>query len=119
MTMPGATVIYKLTTRGDWALAQQTGTYTGSADDARDGYIHFSAGHQLAGTARKYFRNVADLLLVTVPVAALGAALRWEASRGGDLFPHLYGVLPVAAATTVTPLALDSDGCPILPVGVP
>lgn len=114
--VPAATpVVYKICPRAAWDAACATGHYTGSADDERDGYIHLSAPHQLAATAAKYFRNQADLVLVTVATTPLGAALAWEPSRGGDLFPHYYGPLPVSAAVSVLPLPLDGDGIPLVP----
>lgn len=111
----GVGVIYKLTTGAEWQAAVAAGSYAGSADDLRDGFVHFSTATQLPGTAAKYFRGVGDLVLVAVDVAALGAELWWEPSRGGDLFPHLYAPLPVATALWVRPIALDEAGLPILP----
>ena len=108
-------IIFKICPRSEWDMAIRAGRYGGSAHDRRDGFIHFSAGNQLAATAAKHFRDQPDLVLVAVDAVALGDALRWEPSRGGDLFPHLYGVLPVSAATAVTELMLDSDGMPVLP----
>jgi uncharacterized protein (DUF952 family) len=84
----------------------------------RDGYIHFSTAAQLKETARKYFSGTPDLLLLAVEVARLNALpseLRWEPSRGGDLFPHLYADLPIAAVVRVLPVPLASDGTPLLP----
>jgi uncharacterized protein (DUF952 family) len=104
--------VYKITSSRPWQEAIECGNFTGSADDLRDGHIHLSAGHQLAATANKYFAGVEDLILVAFEAAALGAPLVWETSRGGDLFPHYYGALPVAAATWVRPLPLDDSGIP-------
>jgi uncharacterized protein (DUF952 family) len=86
--------IYKICSEAEWHAALATGSYAGSADDARDGFIHFSSAEQLAATAAKYFAGRTDLVLVAVDAASLGAALRMEPSRGGALFPHLYGPLP-------------------------
>jgi uncharacterized protein (DUF952 family) len=110
-----AAVIYKICRAGEWAAAVANGVYVGSADDRRDGFIHFSTHQQAAATARRYFSQQSDLLLIGVDAAILGDALRWEPSRGGDLFPHLFGDLPTAAATSVVPLTLDADGVPIIP----
>jgi uncharacterized protein (DUF952 family) len=109
------TLIYKICPLTDWDVAQRDGFYRGSPDDLRDGFIHFSARHQLRGTAAKHFRDKEGLVLITVDALSLGAALRWETSRGGDLFPHLYGPLPIAAARAVTDLPLDATGIPLVP----
>lgn len=108
-------IVFKICARAAWAEACRTGYYDGSADDRRDGYIHLSAHHQVAGTAAKYFKHQHDLVIVSIATAPLGSALRWEPSRGGELFPHHYGPLPVASAVGVAPLPLDSDGVPIFP----
>jgi uncharacterized protein (DUF952 family) len=104
MSAPGARLIYKICTRAEWAAAQPEGVYRGSADDARDGFIHFSAEDQVAGTRARHFAGRDDLVLVSVRAADLGVALRWEPSRGGALFPHLYGVLPLDAVVAVEDL---------------
>ena len=96
--------IYKICTPDEWAAAEKSGVYTGSGDDRRDGFIHFSRACQLAGTAKKHFAGQSGLVVVTVDGSALGPALRWEASRSGQLFPHLYGDLPVSAAHRVSEL---------------
>ena len=114
-----AAVVYKLCTAAEWAAAVESGRYTGSPDDARDGFIHFSTAAQLPGTAAKYFSHQLDLVLLAIDAARLGRALWWEPSRGGQLFPHLYAALDVAAALWVKPLALAADGVPVLPKGLP
>jgi uncharacterized protein (DUF952 family) len=91
------TTIYKICEQASWRLAEKTGTYRGSAADARDGFIHFSTAAQLAGTLAKHFAGRRDLLLVAVDADALGETLKWEPSRGGELFPHLYAALALAA----------------------
>lgn len=111
----GQIIVYKILSGQDWDAAVSAGIYTGSADDARDGFIHFSAADQLAGTAAKYFKGQLGLVVVAIDTARLDPLLRWEPSRGGALFPHLYGALDVAAAIRVTPAPLDVDGIPILP----
>ena len=87
--------------------------FRGSAHDQRDGYIHFSAAHQVRETAAKHYAGQADLCLLYVSAEALEQAagsLRWEVSRAGDRFPHWYGVLPVACVYRVAPLPLGTDG---------
>jgi uncharacterized protein (DUF952 family) len=103
-------VAYKLVDRAEWAAARDAGAYAGSAVDRADGYIHLSAVGQLAETARRHYAGRADLMLVTVDLGPLGGDLKWEASRGGALFPHLYAPLPVSAATEERPLSVDADG---------
>lgn len=111
-------LVYKVCPRGDWEAAIARGRYEGSADDRRDGFIHLSTAAQLPGTLAKFFAGRADLVLVAVPVAALGGGVRWEPSRGGQLFPHVYGVLPVDIASSVRPLALGAGGIHVLPEDV-
>jgi uncharacterized protein (DUF952 family) len=109
------TIIYKICQRTSWRAAERTGTYRGSQADARDGFIHFSTAAQLAGTVEKHFARERDLLLVAVDADALGPALKWERSRGGDLFPHLYAALPVNAVRWTKPLPDEVDGGRALP----
>lgn len=106
--------IYKITTRSEWNAARQSGVFMGSEDDRRDGFIHLSAEHQLAGTARKYFCGKADLVLIAFTTTDFGPQLKWEPSRGGDLFPHLYAPLPVAKALWLRALPLGRDGEPLV-----
>jgi uncharacterized protein (DUF952 family) len=129
-----AATIYKLLTRSEWEAAQEEGCFSGSAHDKRDGFIHFSAAAQLGDTARKHFAGVSDLVLLAVDVADLRKGttshpvplgegerlcpLRFEPSRGGDLFPHLYAPLPISAVKSVTPVPLGPDGTPIIPCGL-
>jgi uncharacterized protein (DUF952 family) len=103
----GAEPIYKICTAAEWAEAERLGHYAGSAVDVRDGFIHFSTARQVAETARRHFAGQSGLVLVTVDPARLPMALKWEASRGGDIFPHLHGPLPADAATDVQPLPPD------------
>lgn len=107
--------IYKILPAADWAAAQAAGVYQGSANDARDGFIHFSTAGQAAETAAKHFAGQRDLVLLAVDPASLGAALKWEPSRGGALFPHLYAPLPVDAVSAVHELPLGPDGRHIFP----
>jgi len=106
--------IYKILPRTEWAAARAAGVFTGSAVDLADGYIHFSTGPQAAETARRHFVGQADLVVLEIEAGDLGEALVWEPSRGGDLFPHLYGHLPVAAVLAVTQAPLGDDGVPNL-----
>lgn len=104
--------VYKIVPAAMWAGAVVCGAFDGSDDDTRDGYIHLSNAAQLPGTIGKYFHNQTDLLLIAFNAADLGPQLVWEASRGGDLFPHYYGRLPVKLALWQRPLPLGSDGVP-------
>ena len=97
--------IYKITPRALWDEAVMKGTFDGAPVDVADGFIHFSTAAQVHETAAKHFQGVEDLLLVAVEGDDLGDALKWEPSRGGDLFPHLYGALPVRLARSIKPLA--------------
>lgn len=115
MTSRHDSIVYKICTAGEWLAACRAGRYDGSVADARDGFIHFSARHQIHGTAEKHFRGLAGLLLVAVDAGSLGQALRWEPSRGGDLFPHLYGPLDTTAALWTRPLDIDAAGVPVIP----
>ena len=110
-------LIYKVCAQAAWENACQSGHFTGSTDDLRDGYIHFSTAEQLEGTLAKHFAGQADLVLVQVDPRALAMEVRWEASTSGKLYPHLYGPLPTAAAVRVSPLALGADGHHSLPEG--
>ncbi len=111
-------VLYKIMARQDWETAQARGVYGGSEVDRRDGFIHLSASHQVRATAQKHFSGQADLLLVSVRQEALGQSLKWEVSRGGDLFPHIYGSLPLNAIHEVIPLPLVK-GVHKFPEGIP
>jgi uncharacterized protein (DUF952 family) len=115
LTPPTMTLVYKISLRKAWAAAAAAGVYTGAPVDLADGYIHLSAAHQARETAARHFAGQADLVLATVDAAVLGEALRWEASRGGDLFPHLYGPLPMPAVRSVVDLPLGQDGRHVFP----
>ena len=103
-------IAYKLVDRDVWVAARTAGTYGGSAVDRADGYIHMSTRAQLAETARRHYAGRDGLVLAAIDPAALGDALRWEPSRGGDLFPHLYGPLPLSAARSEWLLRVSPDG---------
>jgi uncharacterized protein (DUF952 family) len=107
--------IYKICPASAWREAERQGVYRGSADDARDGFIHFSSASQLAGTARKHFFGQTGLFLIEVDADALGEALRWERSRNDELFPHLFGELDLGAVTAVLELRARSDGTHDIP----
>ncbi len=111
--------IYKVLSRELWSAAETAGQFEGAGIDLADGYIHFSTGEQLVETVEKHFAGQTDLVLVAVDADALsetvGDALKWEASRGGTLFPHLYTTLPVSAAQAVHDLPIGDDGKHVLP----
>lgn len=119
--MTGPEVIYKLVDAEDWQVATVDGAYPGSAVDLRDGYIHMSAADQLGETARRHFSGLPDLLKLTIDTAALAAlpdeALRWEPSRGGALFPHLYVPLPLSAVRSVEACHVDGEGRLVMEAG--
>ncbi|GJE53585.1 MULTISPECIES: DUF952 domain-containing protein [Methylobacterium] len=111
-------LIYKICPRVLWLQAEAAGCFSGAPIDQADGFIHFSTAAQAVETAARHFAGIDDLLLVAVDVEALGQALRFEPSRGGDLFPHLYGELPLSAVRAVHDLRLGSDGSHAFPVMV-
>lgn len=110
-----AATIYKITSRAAWTAAEAAGRFTGAPVDLADGFIHFSTADQVRETAARHFAGQDGLVLVAVDAAALGAALAWEPSRGGALFPHLYGALAMEAVRWVKPLALGADGRHVFP----
>jgi uncharacterized protein (DUF952 family) len=107
---PKPKTIYKICDAAAWRSAECVGEFTGAPVDLADGYIHFSAADQAEETAAKHFAGRPDLVLVAVAAEALGPALKWEPSRGGALFPHLYGRLPLHAVRWAKPLPLSPDG---------
>jgi uncharacterized protein (DUF952 family) len=104
------TLIYKIAPKSLWAEAEAAGVFTGAPVDLADGYIHFSTASQTRETAAKHFAGQSDLVLAIIDADALGDALKWEPSRGGDLFPHLYRPLRIDEALSVHPLPLSADG---------
>ncbi|MAN80331.1 MAG: glutathione S-transferase [Rhodospirillaceae bacterium] len=94
----------------EWAAAEQAGAYAGSSQDIADGFIHFSTAAQVVQSAAKHRAGQSGIVLLRVDPRKLGDALKWEESRGGQLFPHLYGPLPVAAVIAVYDLPLDAAG---------
>jgi uncharacterized protein (DUF952 family) len=109
------TLIYKIADTMLWAAAEAAGRFDGSAHDVRDCFIHFSTAAQARETAAKHFARQGDLVLAAIDAARLGDALKWEASRGGDLFPHLYAALPMSAVVWTKPLPLGADGRHVFP----
>lgn len=107
--------IYKVASREAYEASQEQGSFVGQPIDLTDGYIHFSTAAQLSETIRLYFAGLSDQVLFAVPTAPLGEALKWEASRGGELFPHLYGELPMAAVSHMADLDVPADGIVKLP----
>lgn len=104
------TLVYKIAPTELWRAAEARGVFTGAAIDLADGFIHLSTAQQTRETAAKHFSGQRDLVLVAVDAAALGAALKWEISRGGALFPHLYGPLSMQAVRSAAAIPLDADG---------
>ncbi len=107
--------IYKICPAPLWQAAVEAGVFRGSEVDLRDGFIHFSTAAQVAETAARHFAGAGDLVLVAVDEARLGPALRYEPSRGGDLFPHLYGPLDPTRVLWVKPLPLAQSGRHVFP----
>lgn len=105
-----ANLIYKIASGALWREAQRIGEFRGAPIDIADGYIHFSTAEQAVETAAKHFRGQSDLVIAAIATTTLGSALKWEPSRGGALFPHLYAPLPMSAVRWVRPLTLDADG---------
>lgn len=102
--------VYKICDAALWQAAERLGAFKGAPVDQADGFIHFSTAGQVTETAARHFAGQAGLLLVAADAAALGAALRYEPSRGGALFPHLYGTMPLSAVRWVKPLPLGPQG---------
>lgn len=111
--------IYKLFRRDEWEEAKKTGIFLGSPHDRRDGYIHFSAAHQVCTTFDKYFANVDRPILAAIASADAGEDLKWEVSRGGEKFPHLYGALDLKLVRAFHEVKRDPAGRPIFPPEIP
>lgn len=103
-------LVYKIVPAALWREADACGSFAGSPADIADGFIHFSTAEQAPVTAGKYFAGQDGLLLLAVDTARLGSTLRFEPSRGGALFPHLYGALPRGAVLWAKPIPLKPDG---------
>ena len=110
-----SSLVYKIIAAAEWRAAEHDGIFHGAPVDISDGYIHLSTAAQVRETAARHFSGQADLLLVAYDGTALGPALKWEMSRGGALFPHLYGALDPGAARSVRPLPLGRDGKHVFP----
>ncbi|TNE45591.1 MAG: DUF952 domain-containing protein [Sphingomonadales bacterium] len=108
---------YKILTRDQWDQFRADGIFHGAPVDLADGYIHLSTRAQTAETVAKHFAGQDDLVLAMVDLAALGATVKWEVSRGGALFPHVYGPLPMSAVTTKARLRLNDMGRHVFPAG--
>jgi uncharacterized protein (DUF952 family) len=109
------TTIYKICDIALWREAERAGGFRGVGIDMQDGFIHFSTAAQVAETAARHFAGIDNLMLIAVDAQALGAPLKWEPSRGGALFPHFYGVLPLHAVAWARPLPLGAGGRHIFP----
>ena len=109
------TIIYKICSTAMWRDAETAGVFEGAPIDRADGFIHFSTAEQVVETARRHFAGQGDLVLLSVDAIALGDALRWDVSRRGALFPHLYATLPLTAVASVEPLPLDRSGQHVFP----
>jgi uncharacterized protein (DUF952 family) len=108
--------IYKICPAAMWQSAEAAGVFRGMEIDRKDGYIHFSTAAQVEETAARHFAGMGDLVLVSVDSERLGAALKWEKARAGDLFPHLHGTLDPGLASAIDPLPLGPDGRHQFPV---
>ena len=111
-------IVYKLLRQSEWQQAEKSGIFSGSADDLRDGFIHLSAPDQLRATFEKYFADGPEPVLAAFDTNTLGPALKWEFSRGGQLFPHFYGVLHISQALSVFQIRREA-GRAIFPPEVP
>jgi uncharacterized protein (DUF952 family) len=107
--------IYKICETAQWCAAEAQGSFGGTEVDHRDGFIHFSAAGQVAETAAKHFAGKTDLILVAVDAEKLKTTLKWEISRGGALFPHLHGALPLSAVRWARPLPDAVAGVRVIP----
>ena len=108
-------MIYKILSQNEWSQAQQAGEFAGSAVDHSDGFIHFSSALQVTETAAKHFAGQNDLILLAIDEILLGDELKWEVSRGGGLFPHLYATLDISSVKVSDPLPLDENGKHVFP----
>ncbi len=108
--MSRSNIIYKICSRDEWESATREGRFRGSQIDVTDGFIHFSTAAQVRETAAKHFAGQDGLVLIAVAAEQIGEQLKWEPSRGGDIFPHLYSDLPVGAVVNVSQLPIGPDG---------
>ncbi|MEE2745345.1 MAG: DUF952 domain-containing protein [Pseudomonadota bacterium] len=105
-----AELIYHICRKVEWLKAKKIGVYTGSADDKRDGFIHFSTANQVLGSAEKHWANVEGLVLLSVDPVVLGEKIKWEPSRDNEMFPHLYGELDIKAVSDAFDLIIGYNG---------
>lgn len=105
-----ADLVYKVLRRPEWTATQAGGVFSGSPADARDGFIHLSAAHQVRGVCERHFAGEDDLIVLTLEVDRLGPALKWEISHKGEPYPHLYGTLPLALVSAVAEIRRGEDG---------
>ena len=117
--MPVPTTVYKICPAALWREAERDGAFRGAGIDRQDGFIHFSTAAQVAETAARHFAGADDLVLVAVDADLLDQPLKWEPSRGGDLFPHLYGPLALSAVKWAMSLRLGGDGRHVFPEPLP
>lgn len=110
------TIAYKVLTSEQLGMLERDGTFEGAPVDLQDGYIHLSTADQLAGTIEKHFAGQDDLEIVAVDLEALGNVVKWEESRGGALFPHIYGPLTLDVVLDYGPLDYREDGSIKLPI---
>lgn len=108
-------IAYKVLTAPQWAAWQDAGSFAGAPVDLADGFIHLSAADQVAGTLDKHFAGQPGLVIAAVNLGVLGNMVRWEVSRGGALFPHVYGPLPLAAVLAAGPVQRADDGAVAFP----
>ena len=118
MVTPNPDFVYKIATHAAYRVFVKSGTFPGMPIDINDGYVHFSTAEQLAETLRLHFAGQDNLVVFSVRTSDLGIALRWEPSRGGQLFPHLYGELPISTVGRHATIAVAADGSVTLPVWV-
>jgi uncharacterized protein (DUF952 family) len=108
-------IAYKILLANEAEQLARDGLFRGAPVDVADGYIHLSTASQVAGTLEKHFAGISGLMLAAVDLSQLSDTVRWEPSRGGQLFPHIYGVLPIAAVVRLAPLERNADGGVKLP----
>lgn len=111
--------VYKILRPAEWRAAQESGVFTGSRDDKRDGFIHLSAAHQVRGVCDRYFGGESAVVLLTLEASRLGPALKWEISHKGEAFPHLYGPLPLALVKSIADIRRRQGGRLVFPPEIP
>jgi len=114
-----AEFVYKILRPAEWIAAQQSGVFTGSRDDERDGFVHLSAAHQVRGVCDRYFGGESVLILLTIEASRLEPALKWETSHKGEAFPHLYGPLPLALVKSIADIRRGEGGRLVFPPEIP